>query len=51
MNGAGELEVLAKLEGDEKEEQEGATMMGRQARQLMLSGQGHAALQAFKVLA
>lgn len=46
MNGATELEVLAKLE---PEEEEGATMMGRKARELMLSGQGDAALQAFKV--
>ena len=46
MNGADELEVLAKLE---PEEEEGATMMGRKARELMLSGQGDAALQAFKV--
>lgn len=49
MHGADELEVLAKLEGEEAEEQEGATMMGRKARQLMMSGQGDAALQAFKV--
>ena len=46
MNGADELEALAKLE---PEEEEGATMMGRKARELMLSGQGDAALQAFKV--
>ena len=46
MNEADELETLAKLE---PEEEEGATMMGRKARELMLSGQGDAALQAFKV--
>ena len=46
MNGGGELEVLAK---SEPEEEEGATMMGRKARELMLSGQGDAALQDFKV--
>ena len=50
MNGASELEVLAKMEGVEAEApSEGPTMMGRKARELMLSGQGDAALQAFKV--
>ena len=50
MNGASELEVLAKMEGVEPEApSEGPTMMGRKARELMLSGQGDAALQAFKV--
>lgn len=49
-NGEGDLETVAKLEGleDEQEEGQGPTMMGRHARQLMLSGQGDAGLQAFK---
>lgn len=46
MNGGDGLEGLAKAE---PEEEEGATMMGRQARELMLSGQGQPALHAFKV--
>ncbi|KAL3148586.1 hypothetical protein ABBQ38_014017 [Trebouxia sp. C0009 RCD-2024] len=45
MNGGDGLEGLAKAE---PEEEEGATMMGRQARELMLSGQGQPALHAFK---
>ena len=49
-NGEGDLESAAKLEGleDEQEEGQGPSMMGRGARQLMLSGQGDAGLQAFK---
>lgn len=46
MNGGNGLEALAEAE---PEKEEGATMMGRQARELMLSGQGQTALQAFKV--
>lgn len=46
MAGPDGLETIAKAE---PEAQEGATMMGRQARELMLSGQGQAALHAFKV--
>ena len=45
MDGADELELLAKLEAPS----EGPTMMGRKARELMLSGQGEQALIAFKV--
>ena len=45
MSGGDALEAAAKVEPEE----EGATMMGRRARELMLSGQGDAALQAFKV--
>jgi len=45
MDGADELELLAKLEAPS----EGPTMMGRKARELMLSGQGDQALIAFKV--
>jgi len=47
MDGADELEVLAKLEAEPPSE--GPTMMGRKARELMLSGQGDQALIAFKV--
>ncbi len=47
MDGADELEVLAKLEAELPSE--GPTMMGRKARELMLSGQGDQALIAFKV--
>ena len=47
MDGADELEVLAKLEAEPPSE--GPTMMGRKARELMLSGQGDHALIAFKV--
>ncbi len=47
MAGADELEVLAKLEAEPPSE--GPTMMGRKARELMLSGQGDQALIAFKV--
>ncbi len=53
MNGGNELEVLAKVEEAEGPCEgpcEGPTMMGRKARELMLSGQGDAALQAFKVI-
>ncbi|KAA6417737.1 MAG: 5 -3 exoribonuclease 1, partial [Trebouxia sp. A1-2] len=46
MGGADELEVLAKLEAEPASE--GPTMMGRKARELMLSGQGDQALIAFK---
>ncbi len=49
MNGGNELEVLAKVEEAEGP-CEGPTMMGGKARELMLSGQGDAALQAFKVI-
>lgn len=50
-NGTGDLATAAQLEGlkDEQVEGQGPTMMGRQARQLMMSGQGNAGLQAFKV--
>lgn len=50
-SGNGDLAAAAKLEGleDEQVEGQGPTMMGRQARQLMMSGQGDAGLQAFKV--
>ncbi len=47
MAGADELEVLAKLEAEPPSE--GPTMMGRKARELMLSGQGDQALITFKV--
>ena len=47
MDGAHELEVLAKLEAEPPSE--GPTMMGQKARELMLSGQGDQALIAFKV--
>lgn len=47
MEGGDELEVMAKLEAEPPSE--GPTMMGRKARQLMLSGQGDQALVAFKV--
>ncbi|DBA92644.1 TPA: hypothetical protein ACH3X1_002861 [Trebouxia sp. C0004] len=46
MDGADELEVLAKLEAESPSE--GPTMMSRKARELMLSGQGDQALIAFK---
>ena len=47
---AADLQRLAALEGLPPEpEQEGPTMMGRMARELMLSGQGAAGLQQFKV--
>ena len=50
-NGNADMATAAKLEGLEDGGAEGAgpTMMGRQARQLMMSGQGDAGLQAFKV--
>lgn len=50
-NGNADLVTAAKLEGLEDEGGEGAgpTMMGRRARQLMMSGHGDAGLQAFKV--
>lgn len=41
-------EVLKELE-DGPEEPAGPTMMSKEARQLMLSGQGQAGLQAWKV--
>ena len=42
--------MLAALEGLPSEpEPEGPTMMGRLARELLLSGQGAAGLQQFKV--
>lgn len=47
MEGGNELEAMAKLEAEPPFE--GPTMMGRKARQLMLSGQGDQALVAFKV--
>lgn len=47
---ASDLAMLAALEGLPSEpEPEGPTMMGRLARELMLSGQGAAGLQQFKV--
>lgn len=47
---ATDLQMLAALEGLPSEpELEGPTMMGRLARELMLSGQGAAGLQQFKV--
>lgn len=47
---ASDLKALAALEGLEPErEAEGPTMMAREARQLMLSGQGQAGLELFKV--
>ena len=49
MTGPNELETLATTEGEGQGASEGPTMMGRRARELMLSGQGDAALQAFKV--
>lgn len=43
--------MLAALEGLPSEpEPEGPTMMGRLARELLLSGQGAAGLQQFKVV-
>jgi hypothetical protein len=43
-------ELLKELEvEDGPEEPKGPTMMSREARQLMLSGQGQAGLQAWKV--
>jgi len=49
--GAADLKLLAALEGglEPEREPEGPTMMGREARELMLSGQGDKALQLFKV--
>ena len=48
--GPDDLKLLAALEGpDPEREPEGPTMMGREARELMLSGQGDKALQLFKV--
>ena len=44
---AADLALLGGLE--EEEETKGPTMMGREARQLMLSGQGAAGLAAWKV--
>ena len=44
---ADNLALLGGLE--EEEEPKGPTMMGREARQLMLSGQGAAGLAAWKV--
>ena len=46
-----DLKLLAALEGglEPEREPEGPTMMGREARELMLSGQGDKALQLFKV--
>lgn len=41
-------ELLKELE-DDLEEPAGPTMMSKEARQLMLSGQGQAGLQAWKV--
>ncbi len=51
--GAADLKLLAALEGglEPEREPEGPTMMGREARELMLSGQGDKALQLFKVSA
>ena len=49
MTGTDELEAVAQSEGEGQGASEGPTMMGRRARELMLSGQGAAALQAFKV--
>ena len=49
MTGTDELEALAQVEDEGQGASEGPTMMGRRARELMLSGQGDAALQAFKV--
>lgn len=46
---ADNLALLGALEGEEEAPKEGPTMMGREARQLMLSGQGAAGLQAWKV--
>ena len=44
------MKALAALEGLETEkEAEGPTMMAREARELMLSGQGQAGLDLFKV--
>ena len=49
-NDTGDLATAAKVEGlDDEAVGQGPTMMGRQARQLMMSGQGDAGLQAFKV--
>ena len=49
-NDTGDLATAAKVERLEDEQAgQGPTMMGRQARQLMMSGQGDAGLQAFKV--
>jgi hypothetical protein len=48
--GSTDLAMLAALEGLPSEpEPEGPTMMGRLARELLLSGQGAAGLQQFKV--
>ena len=49
--GAADLKLLAALEGglEPEREPEGPTMMGREARELMLSGQGDKALLLFKV--
>ena len=47
MAAAADLALLGGLE--EEEEPKGPTMMGREARQLMLSGQGAAGLAAWKV--
>ena len=49
--GTADLKLLAALEGglEPEREPEGPTMMGREARELMLSGQGDKALQLFKV--
>jgi len=47
---APDLRLLATLEGlPEEPEPEGPTMMGRLVRELMLSGQGSAGLEQFKV--
>ena len=47
--GTDDLKLLAALEGLEPErEPEGPTMMGREARELMLSGRGEQGLQLFK---
>jgi hypothetical protein len=43
------LALLGALEGEE-EAPKGPTMMGREARELMLSGQGTAGLAAWKVI-
>lgn len=48
QNPLASTEVLKELE-DEVEEPKGPTMMSREARELMLSGQGQAGLQAWKV--
>ena len=44
-----DLEVLAALEGPAAEEAAGPTMMSREARELLLSGDGMEGLQRWKV--